>query len=289
MGLVKKDLPYGTLIIGVLSGLKLEPNTNMKDKGLSPDQVREYYLDQQRQIEEGFELIPKKLFLRHAREEDIEQIRHSLIHDLYGRLPNLKDVILKLYYPEGEYLLDYRLPIDRTLLALQLMKEGYVSINKIVFMSHDSTSAGFDGDYDHLMGPPSMYILTPDDVPKLKDLLGKLMSLDWDQNISYSIAASRFTKSYDEKPSDKLIDLYIALEALFCKKENFRKGGIIGDSCSRLIGNSDDEREEIREVLVEGYQLRNNIVHGDLEDVYRVLELSPKIEEYLRRSLLLYI
>jgi hypothetical protein len=49
MGLIKKDLPYGTLIIGVLSGLKLEPNTSIKDKGLSPDRGREYYLDQQRQ------------------------------------------------------------------------------------------------------------------------------------------------------------------------------------------------------------------------------------------------
>jgi hypothetical protein len=44
-------------------------------------------------------------------------------------------------------------------------------------------------------------------------------------------------------------------------------------------------RARIKDNLIQGYRLRNQIVHGDIVDIDGVWDIYPIIEDYLRKSL----
>ena len=277
------------LFQGVLSGLKLVFTTDLWIKETLPEDRNKSYKEWNMKIKDGFELIKNKLYIRCIKEEDIDRIKNSGILYWYGQLPSKNDIIIELFLEKFDDSSEYRDPMDKTLLALRFLKEGYVSIHKIFLISYDNKSAGIDGDYEPLMVADSIYYLTPKDIPNLKDLLNHLMKIDWVKHFSYGIACYRFGKSYDEKLSNKLIDLYIGLEALFCKKDVRNKGEKIGISCSDLLGESDSNKEIIKNTIIEGYRIRNSVVHGNSEDVVKILEICPILEDYLRKSLILLI
>ena len=106
------------------------------------------------------------------------------------------------------------------------------------------------------------------------------------------IACDRFGRSYlSAKVEDKLIDICIALEALYLRgsQDSSGKGQTIGLACSMLLGQDEKERGEIFSTLAEAFKLRNNIVHGSPTNMEKIASITPNIEDFLRRSLLCLI
>lgn len=281
---VEKNNPlYESTVYAVVKGLQL--TIKLATKKMSYEELKMYTNTQREKNKAGFELISNKLFLRYVTADDIDKIKNSLVSNFYGKLPQQHEVILEFLHKEGDAPYFFTFPIEMALLALRLYKEDYVAIPKIAFIDIQNTGGGVEGDYDRLVQFHPDYFLTPDDFNPLKEIFNKLMKWDWKKSPNYELAYTRFGKSYDEKPVDKIIDLYIGLESLFCTKDDREKGKVIGNSCSKLIGGSESDKAEIRENLIQGYRLRNEIVHGGISETTAVYEIHPFIEGYLRASL----
>ena len=110
-----------------------------------------------------------------------------------------------------------------------------------------------------------------------------------------NLAIKRFEHSYEAIDlDDKLIDLIIAFEILFLKGKagNIPVGVVIGVGCSMLLGENDEERETIYEILLKAYSIRNKIVHGkeypeytNIDKKYSIYDLVYTVEDYLRRAI----
>ena len=120
-----------------------------------------------------------------------------------------------------------------------------------------------------------------------------------DRKSLQGLAVRRFNLAYGRhNPEDKLIDIMIALEALFLKGEadGAPSGIIIAIACSTLIGKNQYDRKKIKDTLMKAYKLRNKIVHGSEFEriktdsktgskVNVLAELILEVENYLRESI----
>lgn len=184
--------------------------------------------------------------------------------------------------------------ISSAVAAFRLLKSGYVDANVILWI----TTRGTDRHPSLLAEktirshPFGKYILRTDEISKLTDLVERVSNLDFTSRKSLRIALDRFDKSYDEiENEDKLIDYIISFEALFLEGEGRFQHAVIPVACSMLLGKSQKERQEIKELLNLAYEIRNNIVHGsDYEEKLRkkdleLEELISEVENILRASL----
>ena len=108
-----------------------------------------------------------------------------------------------------------------------------------------------------------------------------------------------FNKIYEEfygrARFNKLIDLMICSEALFLDDKFYRHtGSVIGTACSMLIGENDDEREDIKNAFEDAYAIRNKEVHGgDLgrlnpratKRLKNLEDFNNELISYLRRAI----
>ena len=71
---------------------------------------------------------------------------------------------------------------------------------------------------------------------------------------------------------------------------------MIAIACSTLLGKNEEEREDIKRTLVEGYKIRNCIVHGseysriEMDEkgevgVDTLPDLVSEVEDYLREAI----
>jgi len=182
-------------------------------------------------------------------------------------------------------------------LALRLLKDGYVSGSFIYYISLSSKSQLTSWSKEE--GPRLNYFglnytLNFDDIPTLKNLVRKLQGTDFSKHKRLYLACKRFQRAYEEEdPEDQIIDLMIAFEALFVRKDI--KGAWpkqkIASACSNLLGKNEKEKEEIKNILSEAYSIRNHIVHGAKyqkttpTDINYLPKLISKVENYLRESI----
>jgi hypothetical protein len=91
------------------------------------------------------------------------------------------------------------------------------------------------------------------------------------------VAMDFFASSHESTTSEeRLINLMVALEALFSPEDNKELSYRIRQYASQLIGDSTDERHEIFTKLGKLYSLRSQIVHGTLDiNKYREDTLVP--------------
>ena len=102
-------------------------------------------------------------------------------------------------------------------------------------------------------------------VRELSDLMGKLLGLPFRSRRRLDIALRRLRNASEKlDEEDRVIDLCIALEALFMEKGEWRKQlKIIARRGSWHFADSVQERQSIRAALKEFYELRSEIVHGN--------------------------
>jgi len=70
-------------------------------------------------------------------------------------------------------------------------------------------------------------------------------------------------------------------------------GKFVGLGCSMLLGNSTEERNEIKQFLIKAFDIRNKIVHGDdlktpiqvNRKKYEIKEFSVQLQKYLQHSI----
>ena len=137
------------------------------------------------------------------------------------------------------------------------------------------------------------------DIPTLNEIISKIELVDFTDRTSLYLAKKRFERGYaEDDKEDKLIDFMIAFEALFLKGEkgSFANGKIIAIACSVLIGENENDREQIKENLLKAYKIRNAIVHAGSYNrlitnketgacIDTLPDLLTKVENYLRSSL----
>ncbi len=172
--------------------------------------------------------------------------------------------------------------------ALRLLKPGAVWYNAVghwpghpAFGSHpaDGTASWTP----NVAGREGSYELVEGDVQPLRDLVRALLNLG--QHERLSLARLRFDLAYERtRPEDRLIDHWVALEALFSPSDRGEATYRIALRAAYFIGSSPAERQSIYLDLVKYYRTRSDVVHGR-KPKQDVKAAGEAVEEYLRRAL----
>jgi len=169
-----------------------------------------------------------------------------------------------------------------TLTLLRLLKPGIVWIGPMM-----SETSHFFHKSISLIGipvsrriPRSKYIIEVSDIEDLKLIWSALNKIDWMKNRALTLGLTRLNFAYERLiPEDKLIDSFIAFEALVLsdlsssrEKEGLRRG--LSVRIAQLLGVKYEDQERIKRTIRQGYTLRSNVVHGrKLESTnYEIIE-----------------
>lgn len=277
-----------------LFGLNIQHPYFYKTKR-SPSQIKKDYDDREIQLRNGIELVDG-INIRRISDEDIKLLQPKLY--FYARL------FSQMFILEKHFSVDDKFANSETMIdivtALRLFQGGYVCGSEAIYFietekgdfrfsgSRISESSGRREHYP-------FYTLNFDDFAPLKNLIHRIQQAKIKERKHFHLAVKRFEHSYESTDiDDKLIDLMIAFEILFLKGENIRAptGVVMGVGCSMLLGETEEEREEINQVLTKAYSIRNKIVHGgtyqepiQADKEYSIGEFVGKVEDYLREAI----
>jgi hypothetical protein len=162
----------------------------------------------------------------------------------------------------GEEEEDWWKPLEMTLAALRLCKRnrfGFVYQIERPCVGGASSVSWFTVS-PHYAGPE--YSLEATDVDDVRAHLDHLFA---DREKIFEVALRRFTRGYDrETDEDRLIDYWVALEALFLPE---RGGELSYRAALRIAAFVEDEkprRKELFKLLKTSYDARSAVVHGNL-------------------------
>lgn len=174
------------------------------------------------------------------------------------------------------------------LTILRLFKSGQIGISWIYVFFKDAEieTGNWTGQYNPqytAFRTGKKYHIAKDDVPKLTTFYQEIEKPLKCCNKTIDRSMRWFNKSYFEsKLEDKFIDLFIALESLYKAHQSFK----LSISCAYAIGTDEDKMEDIKYNIEEAYLERNKIVHGGTPKKEKIENLTPKLEEYTRASLI---
>jgi hypothetical protein len=121
----------------------------------------------------------------------------------------------------------------------------------------------------------------------LRDLLRGLRDAGGDQRLD--LALSRFDAAYTRHdPGDRLIDLWIAFEALLLPDGRNELSYRSAVRIAQLVGDSPPERQEAFELARLSYEKRSKLVHGDLK-AKELGGIVEKTRELARKALRAWI
>lgn len=260
---------------------------------LSSEESKTLFEEQRRKVVKGIHLI-SGVRIRLATKEDLEDL-NTICLNLSGstdKYPSQTFVLVKSFKDRTGNLDEL---MKNIVLALRLLKGGYVSrghIFHILLPKKHSLALTTFGERPRRY-TPIKYGLEFEEIPNLRKLLKKMQAVDFNKRKSLGLACRRFQRGYEEENlEDRLIDFIIAFESLFIRKEveGASAKQKIANGCSTLLGKTDEEREEIRQILTEAYLIRNLIVHGSeykkpADDVFYISDLVPAVEDLLRESI----
>ena len=177
---------------------------------------------------------------------------------------------------------------DTVVTALRLLKPGAVWYNvrgswpgHPAFGSHPASGVAIWGPNPGVRG--ASYELLEQDVQPLSDLLGSLV--DVAQHKRLPLALRRFNMAYERtRPDDKLIDYWVALEALFLPDISQELSFRASLRIAYYVAGTPDEREEVFRKMRLSYDTRSGVVHGQRLKA-DVSEVASDTEEILRRAL----
>lgn len=114
---------------------------------------------------------------------------------------------------------------------------------------------------------------------------------------SFDLAVRRFNAAYERRaPEDRLIDYWVALEALFTRRQESAISYRATSRIARFIGSDKRERVTLREATKLAYDARSEVVHGTPPDRMRAKiktkgldAITAETEDVLRRCLRAWI
>lgn len=264
---------------------------------ITTEEIGKILHNRKEQLIKGIEIIDG-VKIRRISKEDIDEIkRYPFTIPSIESLSSVQFVLEKNIIVDKQHDFQVDSIMRNTILALRLLKPGYVSGNYIFYISLSGKSrltewSREEGQRLNYLGFP--YVLNFDDIPTLKSLVRKLQKIDFTKHKRLNLACKRFQRAYEEQdPEDQLVDLIIAFEALFVRKEikGASKKQKIVNACSSLLGKNEKERKKIRNILSEAYSIRNHIVHGTeyqkkkADDMDYFPNLVSEVENCLRESI----
>jgi hypothetical protein len=271
-------------------------------EGMSKEEANGILKKQAEELANGVELV-KGVKIRGMSDEDLSDLKD----------PMISKIQLFEGFSREMFVLETRLAdrdsfkthetMQNVVLALRLLKKGYISGNYTYYIQYSETGRQLsswvmeEAPRIHHGGWAFGYHLDLREISSLKEMIEKVQAADLASRHNLSIAVKRFQHAYEEADDeDRLVDYMIAFEALFLKGE---KGGaslgiVIAIACASLLGDNDQDREDMRTTLMEAYRIRNCIVHGsgydrlagNGENYFDILpDLVSKVEDYLRAAI----
>ena len=280
-----------------LIGFQIPWNVLTGHADLSREETKAIFEKQRERVVEGINLL-KGVKIRLASKEDLADL-NTICFDPFGpREKYSPNTFVMVKHYEGRMNPEHEQIMRNTVLALRLLKRGYVSSGHIfhILLTKNRVALTSIGERR-----PRRFVynygLEFKEIKELRRILKKLQAVDFTKRRSLGLACRRFQRAYEEEDwEDRLIDFMIALEALFLRGERrgSSHGRIIAVACSCLLGENEENRNIIKKNLTDAYGIRNKIVHGS----YHMLsprreedhtdfpsDIVSDVEDYLRESI----
>lgn len=245
-----------------------------------------------------------KLRIRKIIDRELEELLDASSYGSvipFGEIPSYRYAMELEYETEkifGEMKIEDIKPIPdqvlfgKLLTGLRMFKPGTVGFNFIKTIPAADSPGVFAGtrfglEYRRYWG--SGYALTGPEVEAFKDFWKSFSEIDLEQRAQVGIAISRFNYAYERQGlEDKLIDYMIAFEALFFKTGEWGEyRHKLGVRVARLLAKEYDDRKAIAKEMMEFYDARSKVVHGEKTSLKS--GFVEKVEQYLRESIMHFI
>jgi hypothetical protein len=244
-----------------------------------------------------------KVHLRRMRKHDIVKIKDSFltVRAVLGEVLKSANYLLEIKL-EDEYSSTWTHGssfVRDVVLALRLLKVGDVSVS-CAFLMRAKDKALLSCTMPSIRSPIPLrpvnpYVLEKKEVADFKMLWKRVQKIAWKPYLYLPL--SKFMEAYEkDTPDEKILDYTIALESLVFYKEDkpiHYTGNVIGIAIGMLLGENQNQRDQIKATLVEAYKVRNAKVHGNMEKLRSLLKnierLGLESEEYLRSALRRFI
>jgi len=242
----------------------------------------------------------------------IRRIRKNELRNMIHKtpLPEYQEAILSQlslvkYTIEEKIIVDSNYPrmvesktVGDVLDALRLLQAGDFNTSFLFLFDRKedmvvSFSANFDG-VEHSANP---FFLKMEQIPDFIRLLKKLQVMPIDSYLRLPLF--EFTYAFEKNIfEERIIHHITAFESLVFHQEDKSiepVGKVLGIAIGWLLGKNQRDREKIRKNLVEAYELRNAVIHGNLKKLKKsftdkqIERLSIEIEDYLRQVLKKFI
>jgi len=177
-------------------------------------------------------------------------------------------------------------PVMRVVTALRLLKPGQVGVPAVTERLREP-AFGLPGGSVTISAAPaaigSDYTLLSEDTESLLAMYQALAGAAPPNNLR--VALRRFNYAYERtRPEDRLIDHWVALEALFLPDISQELSFRASLRIAYYVAITADEREEVFRKMRLSYDTRSDVVHGQRLKA-NVREVASDTEEILRRAL----
>lgn len=188
--------------------------------------------------------------------------------------------------------------LDKVVIALRLFKEGliwpcFIFSKPLSWLSHEGRWSLGEG--LHSRGFQEVYFLTKDEAKKFRSFWEKICSFNFTKHSFLDVALKKFNYAYERSlPEDKIMNLIIAFEPLFLKKdEKYRIGRKLSRRLARFLKGKGTESDDLKsrfELIWDKSRKPGHaepITSSDLKElkVGSLSDLISEIEELLRESI----
>ena len=182
--------------------------------------------------------------------------------------------------------------LDYLIISFRLLKEGFIDYEYIFSLYQLELLGGlsFLNRNLHIHGN-ERYNFNESELIDLVKILNYIQTIR-NKNFKIDLVLDRFNFTYERKRiTDKIIDLAVAYETLFTKK-NDGKDSItfkLKLRIARLLGKDYQEKKNIAKKIDYFYTIRSKIVHGESNVNKTDSDILNETKEYLRKSIIIYL
>lgn len=143
-------------------------------------------------------------------------------------------------------------------------------------------------DYGPLVESKRKYVIAKEDSGKTDEILGLLSYLKSRKKLRIPLRRLELaTERKESAPEDRILDTMIAFESLFGEGGEMRYR--LSLRVAVFLGESEDERRQLKDDFSAAYQLRSDIVHGRKTSAEALERTAEMLEDSLRRTLVKYM